>query len=224
MHYYFACSPKRARIYSSTVHAAANIQKWVRDAGHTLEFYIMPIADLGEARNFAATQFHLSEADVMIGLDNGVTVERDAFERMLVIDADYVAARIPRRLTNLDAFADAVRSGMSDEEAARFVATGEAEARVGRVVDADRVSAGFFLLRRTVLQSIVGARTAADRVVEAPRTNVRTYGFYDHIVDEDGRRLSEDHSFCKRVVDQGHSIKEYAGPGIAQVSEFTFAS
>lgn len=224
MHYYFACSPKRARIYSATVHAAANIQKWIREAGHTLEFYIMPIADLGEARNFAATQFHLSEAEVMIGLDNGVTVERDAFERMLAIDADYVAARIPKRLTSLDAFADAVRSGMSDEEAARFASTGEATATAGRVLDADRVNAGLFLLRRTVLQSIVAAKTAADRVVEAPRTNVRTYGFYDHIVDEGGRRLSEDHSFCKRVVDRGHSIKEYAGPGVAQVSEFSFAT
>ena len=222
MKYLITCSPKRSRIYAQTARSISDIQKKLREDGHVCRFFVMPFPEQGEMRNFLATQFHDSVADVMVGIDNGVAVSLDAFNAMTTADADYIAARIPQRTAGLDSFAEAVRSGLSDSEATRR-AIGADTAAQTTIEEVKAVDAGFFVLRRRVLEEIIKCKLATKRAMRVPRTTVNRYNFYNHI-DEDGRRLTEDHSFCSRVRNAGFKVMAYSGPGVGVVCDLSFGS
>lgn len=222
MKYLITCSPKRSRIYAQTARTISDIQKKLRQDGHQCRFFVMPFPEQGEMRNFLATQFHDSVADVMVGIDNGVTASLDAFDAMLAADADYIAARIPQRTAGLDTFAEAVRSGLSDSDAARRAIGADIGAQAA-VEEVKAVDAGFFVLRRQVLEEIIERKLATKRGMRVPRTTVNRYNFYNHI-DEDGGRLTEDHSFCSRVRQAGFKVMAYSGPGVGVVCDLSFGT
>lgn len=222
MKYLITCSPKRSRIYAQTARSISDIQKKLREDGHACRFFVMPFPERGEMRNFLATQFHDSVADVMVGIDNGVTASLDAFDAMTAADADYIAAQIPPRTVGLDGFAEAVRSGLSDAEAARR-AIGADTGGQATIEEVEAVDAGFFVLRRRVLEEIIERKLATKRAMRVPRTTVHRYNFYNHI-DEDGVRVPEDHSFCSRVRQAGFKVMSYRGPGVGVVCDLSFGS
>lgn len=222
MKYLITCSPKRSRIYSQTARSISDIQTKLREDGHQCRFFVMPFPELGEMRNFLATQFHDSVADVMVGIDNGVVVSLDAFNAMVEADVDYVGAQMPHRAAGLDTFAEAVRSGLSNSEAARRAIGADTDSKA-TIKEVEAVSAGFFVLRRQVLEEIINLKLATKRAMRVPRTTVNRYNFYNHI-EEDGERLTEDHSFCLRVRQAGFKVMAYSGPGVGVVCDLTFGT
>ena len=222
MKYLITCSPKRSRIYAQTARSISDIQTKLREDGHQCRFFVMPFPELGEMRNFLATQFHDSVADVMVGIDNGVVVSLDAFNAMTEADVDYVAARIPHRMAGLNTFAEAVRSGLSNSEATRRAIGADTGAKA-TIEEVKAVNAGFFVLRRQVLEEIINLNLATKRAMRVPRTTVNRYNFYNHI-EEDGERLTEDHSFCSRVRKAGFKVMAYSGPGVGVVCDLSFGS
>ena len=220
-----ACPPTRERVHYRTVETLSRLQIWLPKIGHSSGLIVKPATKIVDGRNYIATQFVKSNAELLIGVDNDVSVEREAFERMLAEEADYVSAEVPKRIDGLEAFAEAVRGGMSNAEAQRAAAMGPgAVGEAAEIREAERVGAGFFMLRRGILETLVERKAVPRKLGVFTNTTVETYGFYDPIYLDDGTRLSEELSFCKRVREAGGSIRAYGGPGVVQTSEIGFSS
>ena len=220
-----ACPPTRERVHYRTVETLSRLQIWLPTVGHSSALIVKPATKIVDGRNYIATQFVKSNAELLIGVDNDVSVEREAFERMLAVEADYVSAEVPQRIDGLEAFAEAVRGGMSNAEAQRAAAMGPGAAGdAPEIREVERVGAGFFMLRRGILETLVERKAVPRKLGVFTNTTVETFGFYDPIYLDDGTRLSEELSFCKRVREAGGSIRAYGGSGVVQTSEIGFSS
>ena len=219
-----ACPPTRERVHYRTVETLSRLQIWLPTVGHSSALIVKPATKIVDGRNYIATQFVKSNAELLIGVDNDVSVEREAFERMLAVEADYVSAEVPQRIDGLEAFAEAVRGGMSNAEAQRVAAMGPGAGDAPEIREVERVGAGFFMLRRGILETLVERKAVPRKLGVFTNTTVETFGFYDPIYLDDGTRLSEELSFCKRVREAGGSIRAYGGSGVVQTSEIGFSS
>lgn len=222
MHCMIACSPTRARIHYKTAENATQIQQWLTDAGHTCNLYLKPFAYVVEARTNLVMQFLESDADALVGLDNDLTISKEVLDTMLNAGVSYVGARIPDRVTSLARFAEGVRKGMDNEEAARFAAG--SDGGKGEIRKVDKVYGGFFVMRKEPLQKLIETGAAPRKILDIPQGPQEMYAFYDPLFDENGIQLSADDSFSKRLREAGFDIHEYIGPGITQTAEIMFSS
>ena len=201
-----ACPSDRDRLHSVTVESVANMQNWLRESGHTCQLAISPYPEVVEARNVNATVFMNSQAEVMISIDNGVGVSREAFDRMF-------SAK----------FAEAVRAGKSDEEAER--AAGSAEEGEAGISEVEAADSSFFMIQRGIAQKIVDGGLAAMKISVTALGNTERYGFFDEEPTGKGvARMSEHESFCSRIRGAGGAVHVSRGPGVSQVSDIVFAS
>ena len=218
-----SCPSDRDRLHSVTVESVANMQNWLRESGHTCQLAISPYPEIVEARNVNATVFMNSEAELMISIDNGVGVSREAFDRMLSSELDHVAAHVPVRPLNLDKFAEAVRAGKSDEEAER--AAGSAEEGEAGISEVETADSSFFMIRRGIAQKIVDGGLAATKVSVTALGNTERLGFFDEEPTGQGvARMSAHESFCNRIRSAGGAVHVSRGPGVSHVSDIVFAS
>lgn len=216
---------QRPRLRHQTVAAISNIQKWLMEAGHACALDVRPWSIDDEARNLASKRFYVSGAELMIGINNKVGIERPAFERMFAANAPYIGAVIPTQEPDLDAFAESVRGGQSDAEARESAGAGAdwSDPR-GDIVEVERVGAGFCMLRRDVMTRAFELRLATHTVMSFPGTREHSATFFDHITDEDGTRLSTEHSLCRRVRAAGYQVYAYRGPGVVFSATAEFRS
>ena len=225
MNVLIACPAKLARMQYQTADAIAKIQKWVRMDGHVCSYFLKPYTDLIDGRNSVATYALAAEIDLLIGIDDDIGVGREAFDRMIGAEADFVGARIPSREVDLDRFAEAIRQGMPNAQAERFAASSDgADPDDGGISEVERVGCAFFMLRRPVLTAIAESGLAARKVGHTPQGAVDMMGFYDPLTAADGAQMSPEDSFCSRVREAGFGIRAYSGPGVSFTAEVAFGT
>ena len=224
MFFAIACPTSKERVHRGTVETLSNLQIWLGELGHDSALRVQPATRLDRARNLIATQFLESEAEILICIDSGIAARREAFDAMLASRADCVAAEIPTRVDGLEAFAEGVRSGLSSAEAQRLAAMGPDAAAEPEIRAASSVGAGFFMLRRGILEALV-ARDAVPRKLDMfTASSAETYGFFEPLRLAGGARLSGEASFCRRIRSAGGSLCAYRGPGVIRISEIGFSS
>jgi hypothetical protein len=81
----------------------------------------------------------------------------------------------------------------------------------GGFIEAEVVGTGFLMLRRSVFEKMIAAHPELKRVADPTfpdyqKVQPHYYGFFDMIVEPNGRQLGEDVSFCKRWRDIGGKI------------------
>ena len=225
MNVLIACPAKLARMQYQTADAIAKIQKWVRMDGHVCAYFLKPFTDLIDGRNSVATYALAAEIDLLIGIDDDIGVSREAFDRMIGAEADFVGARIPSRKVDLDRFAEAIRQGMPNAQAERLAASADGDdPDGGGISEVERVGCAFFMLRRPVLTAIAESGLAARKVGHTPQGAVDMLGFYDPLTDADGAQMSPEDSFCSRVREAGFGIRAYSGPGVSFTAEVAFGT
>lgn len=224
MFFAIACLTSKERVHRSTAETLSNLQIWLGELGHDSALLVQPATRLDRGRNIIATKFLESEAEILICIDSGIAARREAFDAMLASRADCVAAEIPDRVDGLEAFAEGVRSGLSNAEAQRLAAMGPAAAADPEIRAASSVRAGFFVLRRGILEALV-ARSAVPRKLDMfTASSAETYGFFEPMLLADGSRLSGEESFCRRIRGARGSLCAYRGPGVVRICEVGFSS
>lgn len=225
MHALVACPARRGFLHHKTVLTIYTIQRLLNEGGHSCELGIYINTEIIDARNTAATQFLDSNAEIMIGIDDDVGADDHAIIAMINANVDYISACIPQRQMDLDAFAEGVRKGMDTPAAMRFAAPlVDGPGTPEGISEVERVGTGFFVIRRAPLERLVETGAAIKKLAVLPVGNTILHGFYDHIYDEDGGRLSEDYSFCRRVREAGFPVHAYKGPGISHSGEATYTT
>ena len=225
MHAMIVCPSDRGLLHFETVASIYDIQQLLLRSGHSYEFSVTAFTEIVAARNQAATRFLDSGADMLIGIDDDNGVSEEAFSVMLDADVGFIGVCSPQRVMDLDKYAEGVRKGFSNLDAQRYAAPlvngpGTPEG----ISEIDGVGGGFFILRRAPLKALVDRGLVSRRTEASSQGESETYDFYDLTMDETGRELAEDLSFCKRLRDAGFTIYIYKGPGVDHSGEATFHS
>ena len=217
---------KTVRLHYQTAESVAAIQRAILEARHRFMFGAEPWTEILESRNFIATRFLQSNADILVGIDNDVGVSREAFERMFAADVDFVGAEPPARVQAPADFSSGIRTGGSGAEAQRFVVSMDGGAgKKGRIRKVKRIEPGFFVMRRAPLEALVKSGAVVSKAWQFPGDEAKeTWGFYDPMKGPDGESLSGCGSFCARLCNAGGDIHEYVGPGVTRSFEVTVSS
>lgn len=187
-------------------------------------------AEVTTARNLLAALFYDSSYDTFIGIDDDIGVKIETLEQLLDLDLDFLAAYQPQRTINLQLFEHAIHAGKSGKDAqfaaAPFVGSqsNSNNPSYGTVGKVEFIGAGFYILKRRVLEKMIERDLALKMITNMPGFQQRTYGFFNTITDDKLGVLSEDYSFCERVRRAGFDIHAYLGPGISHTGTMTFES
>ncbi|MES0828468.1 hypothetical protein [Ruegeria sp. SCP11] len=225
MKYLIGCPTRRGLVHFKTALTMQTIVGALATQGHSCSTTMVAGADVVEARNRLATQFVASDCDWMIGIDDDIGVSPDVALGMIKANLDYVGVCIPPRQLDLEMFAQNIRNGMSDRDAQLHAAPLiDGAGLPDGISPVERVGTGFFVLRKTVLERILASGNVTKKVSNLPGQDYASHGFYDCLIDDNGGRLSEDYSFCKRARASGIPIHAYKGQGITHSGEMTFSS
>ena len=220
----------RAMMSSNTATTIMNLGLIFQSRQIKYSFVCASNAEVTTARNLLAAHFYDSSFDTFIGIDDDIGVTMETLDQFLDFDADFLAAYQPQRTINLQMFEQAILSGKTGKDAqfaaAPFVGTQSnvKNPDYGTIGKVDFIGAGFYILKRRVLEKIVARGLALNMITTMPGFQQRTYGFFNNITDDKLGVLSEDYSFCERVRRAGFDIHAYLGPGISHTGTMTFES
>lgn len=220
-----ACPLKRSRLHYRAAESVFEINKWLNENGHFSNFLVAAIAVSVEARNIAMTRFIEDKSDVYIGIDETVGVDIEVFKKMFHADLDMVGTRVPKPHFDKDKVSHSIRRGLTEEEQKRLdedAANGKGEQ--GLIRKTESTDSGFFIVKGKALQDLITKKLVSENIAIYPRGKEVTYTYYTPIDLDNGVRLSEEASFCKRLTDAGYDIHEYHGPGITTFGEVTYYS
>jgi hypothetical protein len=197
-------------------HYAATLVKVVsavKDAGWNMDFTMLDGSYVSVARNYFANKFLAqSQFTHLVMIDSDMSFDGQVVCRLVRCGKPVVAAAYSQRAMDLEAFAQASRSPEltaadrfalalkynlrpEPESGTRQVKVTEGMCRV------DHIAFGCSVIHRNALESLIAAGTARLLGDDSPeRIGLKGpfYDFFSEITLEDGTRLSEDYSFCKR--------------------------
>ena len=185
----------------------------VRDAGWSVDFTTLDGSYVSTARNyFANLLLRQPRFTHLVMIDSDMSVEGHVICRLIRSDKPVVAAAYSQRRMDMGAFAQAARNpelALADLAALALKYNLQPELEPGtrqvRVIDGmcrvNRIALGCAAIRRDAFESLIAAemvRLLPDHSSERIDLEGPFYDFFSEITLEDGNRLSEDYSFCKR--------------------------
>jgi hypothetical protein len=185
----------------------------VRDAGWDATFAMADSCYVSVARNFFANTLLIhSQFTHLVMIDSDMSFDADVVCRLIRCGKPVVAAAYPRRRMDLEAFTAASRDPAltaADCFALAMNYTLEPASEPGtrrvRVINGmcrvNRIALGCSAIQRGAFENLIAAgmaRALPDDTVERAGLKGPFYDFFSEITCEDGTRLSEDYSFCKR--------------------------
>ena len=191
--------------------------------------------DVVLARNYFASFFlHRPELTHLLFMDSDMEIEAEVFHRMVALDKPMVGAIYTRRGLDWAAYHKLCRDGLSDERARALASqfnvvlpSGEVDVVEG-FCKVEGIGFGCVLLQRDLLQSLVGHEVAApigNKRIRAELGLPALYDFFGRMPIDDGDTLSEDYSFCRRVLDLGSTeIWALADTAIGHVGRHRFGA
>jgi hypothetical protein len=188
----------------------------VKDAGWDATFAMADSCYVSIARNFFANSLlgH-PQFTHLVMIDSDMSFDADVICRLIRCGKPVVAAAYPRRRMDLEAFAAASRDpALTAAECSALAMTytlepaSEPGTRRVRVINGmcrvNRIALGCSAIQRGAFENLIAAGLARpvpdDTVNTVERAGLKGpfYDFFTEITCEDGTRLGEDYSFCKR--------------------------
>lgn len=187
------------------------IQDFVKDRGGTFQFIYQGGAVISDVRNAITSDFLNSDAEALLMIDADQGIERETVERMIDLNRPVVGCLYPFRryewanvMTTNDIQLQALQyvgSLIAGEDGDISVVDGFARATF--------VGAGALLIRRTAFETLMAHFPELSGVGYSPDYypgSHPNWGFFNPIVQENGRFTSEDISFCRRWIQVGGEI------------------
>lgn len=172
------------------------------------------------ARNELVNTFLNSDATHLMFIDADITFKADDVIQMLKSDADVVAGSYPLKAINWEgihniAQTKGANATLADIQSSAFhtvinvkkptsekVGTTETVQIVNGLVEVYDVGTGFMMMKRHVLEKMVKSYPETmyyfDKDLTVPQEERKRYALFDTLIDDDGRYLSEDYTFCRR--------------------------
>jgi hypothetical protein len=185
----------------------------IKDAGWTVDLVTFDGSYVSIARNYFANvllrQPHFTH---LVMIDSDMSFEGQVVCRLLRCGKPVVAAAYSQRRMDMGAFAQAARNpklALADLAALASKYNVQPEPEPGtrqvKVINGmcrvNRVALGCAAIRRDAFESLIAAekvRLQPGHPSEGIGLEDPFFDFFSEITLEDGRRLSEDYSFCKR--------------------------
>jgi hypothetical protein len=185
----------------------------VKDAGWDADFTTFDGSYVSIARNyFANTLLTQSRFTHLVMIDSDMSFDGHVVCRLIRCGKPVVAAAYSQRRMDLEAYARASRNPAltaADRGALAMNYTLQPEPEPGtrrvKVIDGvcrvNRISLGCSVIQREAFEALIAsgmARLLPDSSPERIGLKGPLYDFFSEMTLEDGTRLSEDYSFCKR--------------------------
>jgi hypothetical protein len=185
----------------------------VKDANWNIDFVTVDGGYVSTARNYFANlllgQSHFTH---LVMIDSDMSFESHVICRLVRCGKPVVAAAYSQRRMDMEAFAQASRNPEltpADRAALALTYNLQPEPEPGtrqvKVTDGmcrvNRIALGCAVIQRSALESLIAAgmvQSLPDHSSERIGLRGPFYDFFSEITPEDGNRLSEDYSFCKR--------------------------
>jgi hypothetical protein len=212
----------------------------VRDAGWSADFVTVDGSYVSMARNYFANmllrQAHFTH---LVMIDSDMSFEGHVICRLLRSGKPVVAAAYSQRRMDMSVFTEAARDQnltLADLTALAMKYNLRPELEPGtrqvRVIDGmcrvDRVAAGCTVIRRDAFENLIAAGMAQLQPAhswEGFGLEGPFYDFFSEITLEDGTRLSEDYSFCKRWLNvHGSEIWAVVDEPIGHVGDLVYSA
>ena len=217
----------RGDVRIETMGSVVRTIQHLKEENIDVTFMSVTYAEPAMARNRIAASFLDSDADVLMMLDDDVSIHPTLVLQLLRLNKPFIGVYLPQRQLSLDAFAEHVRSG-KDVRAARLAAAppvGPSTDADGGAFEVSHISGGFLMLRRSVFELIDAAGLSSPIRLTLPGGSHHVGGYFSNISEPDqGVFLSEDYSFCRRYTEAGGKIIAYKGPGVTHHGAFAFES
>jgi hypothetical protein len=188
----------RSRYVAALVQAVSDLER----RGVAVAFGTIDAADIRSQRDALVDLFLENGASHLLFVDNDMSFPGDLAARFLNVRKPFVAAIYTRRRLQLERVRSLIEAGQSFEGAVARAYDfnvgfdGTTTSGSGSLIRIDRAGLGFALIAREVF----------DRVAE--HHDLPTYhnaelgravrAFFDPVPAQDGKRMSEDYSFCRR--------------------------
>ena len=168
------------------------------------------------ARNTLVHRFLASDATHLIFIDADIRFQALDPVRMVLHDKDVVVGAYPMKSLNLENVVGKTFDSVADIRAAAtkyvttFVFDSEEAASKGELTITDGLvpvydaGTGFMCIKRSVIEQMIEAHPETAYIAE--REMVQMHALFDTEIDEDGRYLSEDYTFCRRWQKVGGTI------------------
>ena len=200
----------------------------------SFDYQAVRSSDVVLNRNVIAHKFiENSDATHLLMLDTDMEIEMRVFEHFLKTGHDFMGAVYSRRKLDLAAFHAHARAGKDVETAKALASNFPVRLPKGKFTFANAfapvegIGMGCVLIARRVFEEV--ARQGHAPVVTDDLATLFGIGdkyrdYFGLLPNGDGSHLSEDYSFCKRVVDTtGVDIMGYIGPGVHHLGQFQFS-
>lgn len=168
------------------------------------------------ARNTLVHRFLASDATHLIFIDADIRFQALDPVRMVLHDQDVVVGAYPMKSMNLENVVgktfdsvDAIRAAAT-KYVTNFVFDSDEAAENGELTITDGLvpvydaGTGFMCIKREVIERMIEAHPETAYIAE--REMVEMHALFDTTIDEDGRYLSEDYTFCRRWQKMGGII------------------
>lgn len=193
-------------------------------------------------RNEIVNTFLKSDATHLMFIDADISFKPNDVFNMLQANVDVVAGSYPLKTVNWEGLQKAVKdgkSGIEDLHKAAFhtvinvakpskekVGTSETVQVSNGITEVYDVGTGFMLMKRSVLEEMVKSypetRYYYDRDLTLPLAERERYALFDTMIDDDGRYLSEDYTFCRRWQKLGGKVHLDVRVMLNHIGTFTF--
>jgi hypothetical protein len=224
-------------LYATTLFKTAMA---IKDAGWNAEFATFDGSCIVAARNyFAHTLLRQSYFTHLVMIDSDMSFGGHMVCRLLRCDKPIVAGAYSQRRMDMEAFAQGARNpelaqadlaalaleynlALELEPGTRHVKVTDGMCRV------DRIALGCAAIRRDAFEKLIDARIVQarpDRLLQRIGLEGPFYDFFGEITLDDGDRLSEDYSFCKRWRSvQGNEIWALVDEPIGHVGDMVYGA
>ncbi len=197
------------------------------------------------ARNSLVSDFLKTDATHLMFIDADIEFDPMDVYRIVSTDKDIVAGSYPIKKLFLNQISEGIKNKTLDvndvssieKHISNYVIHAQnpveiAEKRtetievINGLAEVFEVGTGFMSIKREVFEKMIQAypqiKYYDDKELSLPKEKRIKYSFFDTIIDEDGRYLSEDYAFCKRWRDLGGKI--YLAPDIIlnHTGQYTF--
>lgn len=189
----------------ATSQTLLDFQRLAIGLGHSAAFMFTSNTVIEDARNIFAKNTIDGEFDLLIMIDDDISLSTDLCDMFIQHPFDVLGAFCPRRAIDLNLFHAAGADGKSFEDAWRTAAP-----LIGKPLDdndtlaepgirlAKYLGGGVMSIKRTALETLIEKDATKLRYRNRKADGETVYGFFDQLLSSDGTRFSEDFSFCHR--------------------------
>ena len=234
MHVLIATPTAGHVVTTAYVHSLIAATQAFTAAGWQYQHQIFNGADVELARNYLVSELLRDEyLTHILFLDSDMLIDRPVFERLIQADQAIAGAIYTNRQMDWANYSKMIRGGAT-EGAARATSMRFNVRMLGETIDirngwceVQALGTGCLMIKREVFNTLIrtnGVRQIRNALLESTVGNVTLYDFFTCIMQNDGDKLGEDFSFCKRARNSGFQIWGMADVAIGHVGRHDFAA